>query len=71
MVNKPLIRPYFWGGVALGGAARIPMISTSWLMENFALKLVQWECMLREDVFTLTFAHLRTLNDVAKQRYQC
>ena len=28
MVNKPLIRPYFWGGVALGGGgvARIPMI---------------------------------------------
>ena len=25
MVNKPLIRPYFWGGVALGGVARIPM----------------------------------------------
>ena len=26
MVNKPLIRPYFLGGVALGGAARIPLI---------------------------------------------
>ena len=27
MVNKPLIRPYFLGGVALGGGvARIPMI---------------------------------------------
>ena len=26
MVNKPLIRPYFWWGVALGGVARIPMI---------------------------------------------
>ena len=26
MVNKPLIRPYFFGGVALGGAARIPLI---------------------------------------------
>ena len=25
MVNKPLIRPYFWGGVALGGVARIPL----------------------------------------------
>ena len=26
MVNKPLIRPYFLGGgVALGGAARIPL----------------------------------------------
>ena len=25
MVNKPLIRPYCWGGVALGGVARIPM----------------------------------------------
>ncbi len=25
MVNKPLIRPYFLGGVALGGVARIPM----------------------------------------------
>ena len=25
MVNKPLIRPYFLGGVALGGLARIPM----------------------------------------------
>ena len=26
MVNKPLIRPYSWGGVALGGVARIPLI---------------------------------------------
>ena len=26
MVNKPLIRPYFLGVVALGGVARIPMI---------------------------------------------
>ena len=26
MVNKPLIRPYFLGGVALGGVARISMI---------------------------------------------
>ena len=26
MVNKPLIRPYFLGGIALGGVARIPMI---------------------------------------------
>ena len=26
MVNSPLIRPYFLGGVALGGVARIPMI---------------------------------------------
>ncbi len=26
MVNKPLIRPYFLVGVALGGAARIPLI---------------------------------------------
>ena len=26
MVNKPLTRPYFLGGVALGGAARIPLI---------------------------------------------
>ena len=25
MVNKPLIRPYFLVGVALGGVARIPM----------------------------------------------
>ena len=25
MVNKPLIRPYFLGGVALGGVARISM----------------------------------------------
>ena len=25
MVNKPLIRPYFLGGVALGGVARIPL----------------------------------------------
>ena len=25
MVNKPLIRPYFLGAVALGGAARIPL----------------------------------------------
>ena len=25
MVNSPLIRPYSWGGVALGGVARIPM----------------------------------------------
>ena len=28
MVNKPLIRPAIsWGGVALGGVARIPLIS--------------------------------------------
>ena len=26
MVNSPLIRPYFLGGVALGEVARIPMI---------------------------------------------
>ena len=26
MVNKPLVRPYFLGGVALGGVARISMI---------------------------------------------
>ena len=26
MVNKPLIRPYFWGGGSFGGVARIPMI---------------------------------------------
>ena len=26
MVNKPLIRPYFWGGSFGGGVARIPMI---------------------------------------------
>ena len=26
MVNSPLIRPYFLGGLALGGAARIPLI---------------------------------------------
>ena len=25
MVDKPLIRPYSWGGVALGGVARIPL----------------------------------------------
>ena len=25
MVNKPLTRPYFLGGVALGGVARIPL----------------------------------------------
>ena len=25
MVNKPLIRPYFWGGGSFGGVARIPM----------------------------------------------
>ena len=25
MVNKPLIRPYFWGG-SFGGVAKIPMI---------------------------------------------
>ena len=29
MVNKPLIRPYFLGGVALGGVARIPMIKAN------------------------------------------
>ena len=26
MVNKPLIRPYFLGVVALGGVARFPMM---------------------------------------------
>ena len=36
MVNKPLIRPYFLGGVALGGAARIPLIDLLvwWLEKN-------------------------------------
>ena len=29
MVNKPLIRPYFLGGVALGGVARISMSTGS------------------------------------------
>ena len=29
MVNKPLIRPYFVGGVALAGVARIRLISGS------------------------------------------
>ena len=33
MVNKPLIRPYFLGGVALGGAARIPL--TKGLRDGF------------------------------------
>ena len=28
MVNKPLIRPYFLEGVALGGAARITLITS-------------------------------------------
>ena len=32
MGNKPLIRPYFWGGVALGGVARIPMILKIYLV---------------------------------------
>ena len=31
MVNKPLLRPYFLGGVALGGAARIPLIIRSFI----------------------------------------
>ena len=30
MVNKPLIRPYFLEGVALGGVARIPMVHGTW-----------------------------------------
>ena len=32
MVNKPLIRPYFLGGVALGGVARIPLIKGRFLL---------------------------------------
>ena len=39
MVNKPLIGPYFLGGVALGGAARIPLKRASFdnLMIHFPL----------------------------------
>ena len=33
MVNKPLIRPYFWGGVALGGVARIPLNKSTCKLE--------------------------------------
>ena len=29
MVNKPLIRPYFSGGVSFGGVARIPLKNVS------------------------------------------
>ena len=28
MVNKPLIRPYFWGGSFGGGVARIPIMES-------------------------------------------
>ena len=44
-VNKPLIRPYFWGGVALGGVARIPMIITLPKRMSFEIKtllIVLW-----------------------------
>ena len=37
MVNKPLIRPYFLGGVALGGVARIPLINGSLQRMGFIL----------------------------------
>ena len=37
MVNKPLIRPYFLGGVALGGAARIPLtVATPFFVPTFS-----------------------------------
>ena len=35
MVNNPLIRPYFLGGVALGGVARIPLISGDFELPAF------------------------------------
>ena len=41
MVNKPLIRPYFLGGVALGGAARIPL--TKGQVHTICFQL--WKCV--------------------------
>ena len=41
MVNSPLIRPYFLGGVALGGAARIPLIDVFSTFDNGFLFLSQ------------------------------
>ena len=34
MVNKPLIKPYFLGGVALGGVARIPLMIGVYNLNN-------------------------------------
>ena len=39
MVNKPLIRPCFLGGVALGGVARIPMNFVAFVMTNWVATL--------------------------------
>ena len=41
MVNNPLIRPYFLGGVALGGVARIPMISQSFSFRGFQFDVLK------------------------------
>ena len=54
MVNKPLIRPYFWGGgVALGGVARIPM--------NIHIYIIF--------IFTYTFSSLFGL-DLSRSRFK-
>ena len=49
MVNKPLIRPYFLGGVALGGAARIPFwVAVSTSPKNF-------KASMRKSVFSAQY----------------
>ena len=38
MVNKPLIRPFFLGEVALGGVARIPMTKSCLFFRNLKIQ---------------------------------
>ena len=46
MANKPLIRPYFFGGVALGGAARIPLNMDS-VFQFFSFSVFQFPELFR------------------------
>ncbi len=54
MVNSPLIKPYFWGGVALGGVARIPM--TIGYCYDLYKVAISWEFeVMQKDVAMLNF----------------
>ncbi len=44
MVNKPLIRPYFLGGIALGGVARIPLIKPTHVVFFGTARLPPLDC---------------------------
>ena len=50
MVNKPLIRPYLLGGVALGGAARIPLIYRDSLLQNCNNPGGDWASLMGGDL---------------------